>query len=155
MDNTTTHKALDAIINLRGFYNDYCTLLSDDQRSYFSYDEARKSIVMMRGVLVLEARHEATGAHASLLCMQVKEPKIYKYAAHLLDALTDWVLPGFNADWNVQPGFTVKLEAAGYQCVLGVERFSHEVQYAHGTVERFDKEHEVRRIHSVVMRRKK
>lgn len=143
-----------SMLNLRGFYNQYCTLLSDDQRALFSYQEGTcPSLVLMQGVLVLTVQPADTGTDASFSALQVKEPKVYKYGAHLLECFADHFLPVNTTD-GVRDSLSIALYGAGFQCVVPITNFKYEVQHAHGTLMRKDKEHEVSRVCGVILRRK-
>lgn len=142
---------LQPLWNLRGFYNSYCALLDDDQRSMFSYvDSIQPAIVMLQGVLSLSVQPHETGFDASFSALQVKEVKIYKYGAHLLESFATAFLEGKNPDERV----SVALYGAGYQCTIPILNLKMEPQYSHGILMKNAAEREVKRITGVTFWRK-
>lgn len=145
---------MDKDLNLRGFFNHFYTLLSDDQRPLYSYSEAAgSSILLMQGVVVLTVQ-PAVPRHydAVFTAMQVKEQKVYRHGARLLEHFADYFLPSKQADDTAY--LNVALYGAGFQCVLPITTFGTEPQHAQGTIMRKDKEQEVSRVCGVIIRRK-
>lgn len=145
---------MDTDLNLRGFYNHFTALLSDDQRPLYTYSEGKcPSILLMQGVLVLTVQPSVPRHYdAVFTALQVKEPKVYHHGARLLEHFADYFLPSLAADKDAF--LNIAVAGAGYQSAIPITCFAVEPQHAQGTVMRKDKEQEVSRICGVIIRRK-
>lgn len=143
------------VLNLRGFFNHFCTLLSDEQRPLFRYDEQQMpSIVLMQGVVVLAVQPGTTGYDASLQALQCREPKVYHYGAFLMSAFVDHFLAVTAND--IRDAIDIAVYGSAYQVLIPLSsQFEVEAMHAHGTVLRKDQEKELTHICGAIVRRKK